>query len=225
MGESRAFWVWFSAFIIASSLLAVGLVFATVNGARARTKDDHVEVVADPIVLLLLGDEGECTGFVTNAFGFKSVVSAGHCAEAAEGKVVTAKDSIGRTFEVEAIYVDKVHDLAIFRPSGGIVAGPIDVSSLACDASPNIGDDISIIGFPLDYGRVTTYGKVSALASPWAHWPEVYRLDIFAGPGNSGSPVFNKAGQVIAILVGGNPQWVGMSLAVPVSELCHPKIV
>jgi len=202
--------------------LVLGIAFA--HASSVRTKDDAVVVAADPIVLLRIADEGECTGFVSRAFGRNVIVTAGHCATAAEGKTVTAKDSIGRTVEVQAIYFDKVHDLAIFKPTDDQYAGPIQVAKLACDVPVQIGEEVSIIGYPLDYGKVTTIGTVAAPPSPWSGWPEVYRLNVFAGPGNSGSPVFNGAGDVIGILVGGNPQWPGMSMAVPVSELCHPSV-
>lgn len=222
-GESRRFWAWFSVLVLASCFCAVMSVFMSVT-AHARTKDDAVVVVADPIVLLQIGTEGECTGFISRAFGHNVIVTAGHCATAGEGQTVTAKDSIGRTVEVQAIYFDKVHDLAIFKPTDDHYAGAIQVSKLACDVPVQIGERVSIVGYPLDYGKVTTIGTVAASPSPWNGWPEVYRLNIFAGPGNSGSPVFNGAGDVIGVLVGGNPQWPGMSMAVPVSELCHPTV-
>jgi S1-C subfamily serine protease len=220
MGEKLAFWASFACLCVALSLLTIMAVFVTVSPSSARAPDDIL--VADPVVLLQIGDEGECTGFVIPAFVAQSIATAGHCAAAAEGKTVTAKDSLGHTFQVSMVYVDKMHDLAIFA---GAIKDPVASAQLACDAPVNIGDQVSIIGYPLDFGRVTTIGTVAAPPGPWRYWPEVYRLNIFAGPGNSGSPVFNKAGKVIAVLVGGNPDWPGMSMAVPISEFCHPKIV
>jgi S1-C subfamily serine protease len=80
-------------------------------------------------------------------------------------------------------------------------------------------------GYPLDFGRVTAFGQISALPSPWANiWPAAYRIDMFGAPGNSGSPVMLADGRVMGILVGGDPNWPGMSIVVPISELCSPRI-
>lgn len=207
---------------------AVSLVLGITVG-HARTKDDAVVVTADPVVLLKIGDVGECTGFVSPAFGNTRIVTAGHCAvDALKANAdITAKDSIGREFNTSLIYLDTVHDLAILDAADTHL-GKIAVAPLACNAPVQIGDPVSIVGYPLNFGKVTTFGTVAAQPSSWppdgGGWPEVYRLNIFAGPGNSGSPVFDKAGEVIGILVGGNPSWPGMSMAVPVSELCHPKV-
>lgn len=207
------------------ALLAAALSLALALPSFARTKDDHVTVVADPTVLIQIKDVGECTGFVARTFDRKAIVTAGHCAEDAVGKTVTIKDSIGRTFSAHPVYYDAIHDLSIWLPDAGVVAEPIAAAPLACNEPVQIGDDVSMTGYPADFGRVTTFGKVSAQPSPWnGMWPEVYRLNVFGGPGNSGSPVFNKAGHVIAILVGGDPSYIGMSMAVPVSEICHPKV-
>lgn len=228
-GERLAFWIWFSVLCLASCLMAIGLVFITINGAHARTKDDAVVVTADPVLLLTIKDVSTCTGFAANAFDRKVIVTAGHCAaDAIENKaIITAKDSIGREFDTNLLYLDRVHDIAILAPAEQ-PPGPVAAAPLACDVPVQIGDPVSIVGYPLDYGKVTTFGVISAQPSAWpsptSGWPEVYRVNIFAGPGNSGSPTFNKDGEVIGILVGGNPQWPGMSMVVPVSEICHPKV-
>jgi S1-C subfamily serine protease len=208
------------------TLLATALSLAMASTALARTKDDHVTVVADPVVYLAIKDVGSCTGFVAKAFGRKTIITAGHCAEDAVGKKVTIKDSVGRSFPAHPVYYDAIHDLSIWLPDAGIVAEPIASAPLACNEPVKIGDDVSMTGFPADFGKVTTFGKVSAMPSPWNDmWPDVYRINVFGGPGNSGSPVLNKAGHVIAILVGGDPSYIGMSMAVPVSEICHPEVM
>lgn len=208
--------------------LAAALSLALVLPSFARTKDDAVTVIADPVVLLDIKGVGECTGFVASAFGATRIVTAGHCAvDALKANAdVTAKDSIGRTFDTSLIYLDAIHDIAILDAADTHL-GKIAAAPLACNVPVQIGDKVSIVGYPLDYGKVTTYGAIAAQPSQWpptGGWPEVYRVNIFAGPGNSGSPTFNAAGQVIGVLVGGNPQWPGMSMVVPVSEVCHPKV-
>jgi serine protease Do len=67
-----------------------------------------------------------------------------------------------------------------------------------------------------DEGGVTTFGTIG----------DMYQLDIFAGPGSSGGPVLNSAGQVIALLSLGSASAEHVSFAVPVSyvrELLQPQ--
>ena len=54
----------------------------------------------------------------------------------------------------------------------------------------------------------------------------MYQLDIFAGPGSSGGPVLNSAGQVIALISLYSTSAEHVSFAVPVSyvrELLQPQ--
>jgi S1-C subfamily serine protease len=54
----------------------------------------------------------------------------------------------------------------------------------------------------------------------------MYQLDIFAGPGDSGGPVLNSSGKVIALLSLGSASAEHVSFAVPVSyvrELLQPQ--
>lgn len=67
-----------------------------------------------------------------------------------------------------------------------------------------------------DEGGITTYGTIG----------DMYQLDIFAGPGDSGGPVLNSSGKVIALLSLGSASAEHVSFAVPVSyvrELLQPQ--
>jgi len=67
-----------------------------------------------------------------------------------------------------------------------------------------------------DEGGVTTFGTIG----------DMYQLDIFAGPGSSGGPVLNSAGQVIALISLYSTSAEHVSFAVPVSyvrELLQPQ--
>jgi serine protease Do len=67
-----------------------------------------------------------------------------------------------------------------------------------------------------DDGGVTTYGTIG----------DMYQLDIFAGPGDSGGPILNTSGKVIALLSLGSASAEHVSFAVPVSyvrELLQPQ--
>jgi serine protease Do len=67
-----------------------------------------------------------------------------------------------------------------------------------------------------DEGGVATYGTIG----------DMYQLDIFAGPGDSGGPILNSSGKVIALLSLGSASAEHVSFAVPVSyvrELLQPQ--
>jgi S1-C subfamily serine protease len=205
------------------ALLAAALSLALASPSFARTKDDAVAVTADPIVYLQIDNDAHCSGFVVNA---TTVGTAAHCTD---GKDFIVKDSVGRTYPADPVYIDHIHDVALFKLSG-INKLDAKAAPVACGVPVNVGDDVTSVGYPHDQGKVTVFGKVSAMSSPDIEgtWPDVYRLQIFASPGSSGSAVFNKAGQVIAIIVGyGNtdPTGLGMIEAVPVANLCRPEVL
>lgn len=223
MGEHPRFWIAFGIMLLTFALSTIMSVYM-VTGAHAGVKDDAVVVIADPIVYIQIGDKGHCTG---TAISVTRILTAGHCAE--DGEVLTVKDSIGRIYPVDAVYVDHIHDLALLNLSG-INKLVSQTAPLACTATVNVGDDVTSIGYPHNQGKVTVFGKISALPSPDAdgQWPDVYRIQIFGSPGSSGSSIFNRAGQAIAIIVGyGNtdPTGLGMLEAVPISDLCHPSVI
>jgi len=69
---------------------------------------------------------------------------------------------------------------------------------VAAFEAPDIGDSVGIMGFPLDtefYAREGTIGG----ATP----NDLMTLDVTLNQGDSGGPVFNKAGKVIALAEGG----------------------
>jgi S1-C subfamily serine protease len=206
------------------TLLAAALSLALALPSFARSKDDVVTVSADPVVFLDIKGVGDCTGFVAQSGFGDLIVTAGHClADALENHAeIDAKDSIGRSYPVAPVYFDALHDIAIFRGPSDRPAS--DKLMLACRAPVNIGDTVSMTGYPLDFGKVTVTGKIAGLPITWGPWPDVYRVAMFAGPGNSGSPVMNDKGEVIGVLVGGNPQWPGMSMVVPIGVVCQPGI-
>ncbi len=154
----------------------------------------------------------------------------------------------GRTpkaHKMEIIDIDPVHDLAILS-----IADTLPALKLAGDNYVDSGTGIAMTGFPL--GAIlglypaTHTGVVATLApdiNPASNADEltvqmlkrlkepfmIYQLDITAFPGNSGSPIYNKAnGEVIAVLnkvfvsqgkeaALSNPS--GISYAIPIKHL------
>jgi S1-C subfamily serine protease len=122
--------------------------------------------------------------------------------------------------EVKLVAIDKEHDLALLRLSGG---APMPALRIGDTAKVRDGWSIAFTGFPigavLGFVPVTHRGIVSAvtpivLPSPAAQKLDqraitrlrsgafsVFQLDATAYPGNSGSPVYDEeTGEVIGII-------------------------
>ncbi len=77
---------------------------------------------------------------------------------------------------------------------------PVEIA----DTRPQIGEDVVLIGNPKGLEFSLTKGVVSAYRSIALKSQEDYiQVDAAASPGNSGSPLFNSAGQVVGILTSG----------------------
>jgi hypothetical protein len=98
-------------------------------------------------------------------------------------------------------YIDAFNDLAVLQSKAR--ARTIPLSRYA----PAVGDQISIIGYPLGITRTVTQGYIAARLVPILH-PFGFImtsdfLDITTIGGNSGSPVLNSRHEVIGLLWGG----------------------
>ena len=90
-------------------------------------------------------------------------------------------------YAVLEIETDKKHD-------------PVEIAN----SRPQIGEDVVLLGNPKGLEFSLTKGVVSAYRSIALKDKEDYiQVDAAASPGNSGSPLFNSAGQVVGILTSG----------------------
>jgi serine protease Do len=88
--------------------------------------------------------------------------------------------------------------------------------------SPQRGDTVTVIGNPLDFSRLVMRGPVSELRRLRGIPDAALEIDVPIRPGHSGSPVFNGAGEVVAVIFAsvesGEPP-AKRGLALPVSLL------
>jgi S1-C subfamily serine protease len=173
---------------------------------------------ADPNVRIILRNVGLCSGFAVDTALGEMIVSAGHCAADAGTNAVVAVDTKGNEYPLTLAYYDGVHDVSAWTTKGKLSTAKLP---LACKVPVTVGEHVADTGYP-DGVRATLHGKVVKLTSAIDGWPAVYLLELPEAPGASGSAVTNAKGEVIGILVGGNP--LGMSIAVPISILCSPEI-
>lgn len=109
--------------------------------------------------------------------------------------------SDGRHFEADCLGLDKSMDLALCKmrlPAGERVP----FSRFGSSASVSEGDFVIAIGAPWGLNRSVTFGTISCarryldLHSEYILW---LQTDASIGPGNSGGPLVNTAGEVIGI--------------------------
>lgn len=95
-------------------------------------------------------------------------------------------------------------------------------SPLQC-REPQVGELISASGNPFGVESITFWGHIAGKARTLASWKNAVIMDISGAPGISGGPVFDPAGNVVAIFVGAlraGPSYVGMSVGIPGSTIC-----
>jgi S1-C subfamily serine protease len=110
--------------------------------------------------------------------------------------------------------VDYTDDLALVR----IDADPSSAGQLA-DSDPEVGTPVTVVGYPLGGAQTLTSGKVVDYARLDASdGPRVVRVSAEIWPGNSGGPVLDDAGRVVAVVFA-IERATDYALAVPVSQL------
>lgn len=145
--------------------------------------------------------ENTSQGFVLVGFG-SGFLFHPHCV-ATNQHVVEGADRItvvfpGKEEEIEAdvLAVSAEHDLAIIR-SAGIDGIPVPIS----DKPARLGSDMLLLGYPvptlLGLDLKATRGSITGLPSPEIENMLLY--DAVSNPGNSGGPVSDKTGAIIAV--------------------------
>ncbi len=161
------------------------------------------------------------SGFLIDTAGH--IITNAHVMDGATKTTVTFQDGTEKRGTV--LGVDTSTDVAVLKIDQ-VPAGVTPVS-LGKSGSLTVGQDVVAIGNPYGYSGTATTGIVSALkrtiASP-SDFPiqNAIQTDAAINQGNSGGPLFDRAGRVIGINsqiaseTGGN---VGIGFAVPIDTV------
>ena len=136
-------------------------------------------------------------------------------------KIGVAFNGSSQNFRAELVKAHPVADVALIRVL--VDKGIPTVSRLATNA-PQVGDPVAMIGFPLGLdlpmgGDWTAAGVRATLTLGTASkvLSTVLQIDGYGAEGSSGSPVFNRAGEVVGLIQGGQAGTNGRVLyAVPI---------
>ncbi len=205
--------------LIISAALAAGAASQAAAQSFDIKKLDRSVVRVQHVVAYqgkqILGVHG--TGFVLNEDGY--IVTNHHVVDLT-GKlpdgvrpleVVIPDGNWSRRLSAKIVWVSKPHDIAVLHVKD-LKRPPVVLSAAASDASPEKGEPVYALGFP-KAGDST--GSEAALETSFARG-DVSRVAIGRGtkegaerpivqhtatvnPGNSGGPLFNQCGEVIAI--------------------------
>lgn len=221
------------------ALLCAVLVWST-----PHLKDAHYRYIIGSQVVKIIGTEGSGTGFHIKAPSGKTYILTNQhvCAIADKNQELLVENS-KKTISRRVIAVYQKHDLCL------VEALPGEENGLRMASSLSIGEDIVLIGHPsgrpltLSKGefihkklipmmnfKIKTLEECNSVNGTWLDGgfflPSVCVEQISAFgisspsyPGNSGSPVVNKWGNVVGVLFAGNRTQLNDNYMVPFHEL------
>jgi serine protease Do len=155
------------------------------------------------------------SGFVISPDGL--IVTNNHVIEGATSVKVHLDD---RDYTAQVKGFDKATDIALLKIDAG---HPLRYLELGDSDRLRVGDWVMVIGNPLNLDRTVTTGVVSAkgrsIGISDASFENFIQTDAAINFGNSGGPLVNMQGQVVAIATAINWGAENIGFAVPVSTL------
>lgn len=207
-------------------------------------KDAHYRYIVGNQVVKIIGESGSGTGFhVQAASGKTYILTNAHVCEIANKNNELLVENSKKIIPRRVIAVYEKHDLCLVEPLPG------EESGLKLARSVSIGEDIVLIGHPSGRALTLSKGEFvlkrfipmisskhrdeGSCISDGGQWlnggfflPSVCAVKVSAYgvsspsyPGNSGSPVVNKWGNVVGVLFAGNRTQVNDNYMVPFHEL------
>jgi serine protease Do len=188
-------------------LLSVLISCAVVAGLRADAWDLVVKHAQSAVVYIQVGDKGSCSGVVIHQKA-KYVLTAAHCTA---GDVLWVDRVKG-----DVVALDAKKDLAVLR------VAELDPSREAVALAahdPAIRADVMSVGY--GYGLERPFFKTAHVSDTSVRLPDgdggpFIGVDASFTPGQSGGPVFNEAGEVVAIVQLGDGGTLGLGVGADV---------
>jgi S1-C subfamily serine protease len=172
---------------------------------RVKSAVVVVHVVDDnPLAALRAGDDedsNEGSGVIISGDG--RILTAAHVVGEAEAVVVECAD--GQKISARVVASSILADVALLQLDN--VPSSVSAAKLADSDRVEPGDDIFIVGAPYGLSFTLTAGRISArrrnlTSGGILSSVEFFQTDAAINSGNSGGPVFNRAGEVIGIVSG-----------------------
>ncbi|PKQ25745.1 MAG: hypothetical protein CVT64_08590 [Actinobacteria bacterium HGW-Actinobacteria-4] len=143
-----------------------------------------------------------CTQFINGSawvLNENTLITNRHVIEGAQNLEVTSYD--GRDYTVTSSVLSTVVDLAMMT----VDAEFTEFAVISADG-PEIGDQLSIVGYPNGDRLETNTGRYYAsVPDTLDNSPDfVYAIAAASRPGSSGSPVANQLGEIVGVLYAGD---------------------
>ncbi|MEV4620849.1 trypsin-like peptidase domain-containing protein [Asanoa sp. NPDC049573] len=184
---------------------------ATLASVAAKTSPSVVTILV-PIA----GGTAEGSGVIVDGSG--RILTNNHVVDEATGGA-TVQLSDGRSVPAQILRTDPSHDLALLQ----VNASGLTPATLGDSNSVQVGDTVLAFGSPLGLSGTVTSGIVSALDrdAQDLNLSHLIQTDAPINSGNSGGPLVDAAGQVIAINVanastGQGGGSIGIGFAIPI---------
>ncbi len=144
-------------------------------------------------------DAGVGSGVLISKDG--KILTAAHVVQV--GQPITIEFTDGQRLKAQIVESSVSADLALLKVDR--VPAAAAAATLGDSDVVETGDDIFIVGAPYGLSNTLTVGRISARRPDETRGgilstSEFLQTDAVVNPGNSGSPVFNKAGEVIGIV-------------------------
>ena len=158
--------------------------------------------------------EGQGSGFIIDSDGY--ILTNAHVVEGADKGRVQLNNN--KEYTAEVIGLDKRTDVALVKIQGE----HLPVAKLGDSDQVQVGDWVLAIGSPFGFTHTATQGIVSAVARnlPRGDYVPFIQTDAAVNPGNSGGPLFNSKGEVIAInsqIYSRSGAFNGLAFSIPIN--------
>lgn len=181
------------------------------------SQDEQIQQYKQSVVNVSVGDR-KGTGFNIAPKGL--IITNQHVM--GENKAGTIQFLNGKTYLADVIVSDSEIDISILKIRDNVNSLP--TLQLETETAYQEGDPIHVIGNPLAFYRIATEGTVIGLTPSESRQLPMLMLQAPIHNGNSGSPVINNKGNVIAVVYATTTtkqgdQSVTVGLAIPIDYL------
>ncbi|HEX6648407.1 MAG TPA: trypsin-like peptidase domain-containing protein [Pyrinomonadaceae bacterium] len=186
------------------------LIVLTAPASAQQLRDNFRRVKSSVVIVRTGGDESGPFSGQTDDSGVGSgvlisndgkILTAAHVIQG--GQPITIEFTDGQRLKAQVIESSVAADVALLQVDR--VPAAATAATLGDSDVVETGDDIFIVGAPYGLSNTLTVGRVSARRPDETRGGilgtrEFLQTDAMVNPGNSGSPVFNKAGEVVGIV-------------------------
>ncbi len=199
-------------------LTAAGLAFVALILAACV---DRAEIMPESSVTLFSAGRPVCSGV---AIGGGYFLTAAHCTKRPLSlkRVIENDDPTKKEIFFDALEVmlsNKKYDVALLYLDGN----KHQTSPLICRA-PRVGERVMAITTPRGMEGIHSWGRVAGVSRGYNNrgtaWDEMTPLNLMAGNGSSGGPVYSANGAVLGLVVGGESPFGNFTYMVPATIIC-----